>query len=779
VRQRARQRRRRAWVAGLAVAALAGLVPVGPATATEVPSGGILIIAAHPDDDVITAAGIADAASGHATIAYITNGDYCEPPIPVDTSRYDYCGEGTPDIGTTRQGEAVTAQDRLGQAESDLVFLGYPDGFLWNLGDANRSETYATRGLGGMDWHAYRDDVAPIHEHAAYTEENLAADIQDLIDYFRPTDIYTHSRYDRHNDHRKVYEEVVAAVAAIPGYSPYIHTTIVHVGNQAYWGSWPDPADQSTPINVYPELESDTGGELVWERRESYPVPDTAKKASAVFDHASQVNLDGGFIQRFIHSDEVFWKERIGSPEGEDDAITVAEGQTVVIPEATVLRNDVHGTDTSPLGAMTVSLVSGPDTAHGTVSFDSTNHRFIYTHDGSETTSDSFAYRPVQGAADGSIATVNITVDPVDDPPVAVADGPYHVERRDTLTVTGAGVLGNDSDPDDNSLTAVLVDDVTHGTLQLNPNGSFTYSNDGSAATSDSFTYRAKDPSGAESGTALVSLVIDPAPIVAQPDVAVIGPATGAVGVPVEFTAQVSGGSGPVTYEWSASQDGMEVATSNGDSLAVTPGASGGYEIQVAVTDDTGTVVATAAFSAIGDIAGSTFSADIIWLADEGITKGCNPPANDMFCPNAFVTRGQMAAFLARFLGLTVVDPGVGFVDTGASVFEADILKLATAGITKGCNPPANDMFCPNAFVTRGQMAAFLVRAVGLTVVDPGVGFVDTGASVFEADILKLATAGITKGCNPPANDMFCPAGAVTRGQMAAFLHRASDLVGP
>jgi hypothetical protein len=134
----------------------------------------------------------------------------------------------------------------------------------------------------------------------------------------------------------------------------------------------------------------------------------------------------------------------------------------------------------------------------------------------------------------------------------------------------------------------------------------------------------------------------------------------------------------------------------------------------VAVTDDTGTVVATAAFSAIGDIAGSTFSADIIWLADEGITKGCNPPANDMFCPNAFVTRGQMAAFLARFLGLTVVDPGVGFVDTGASVFEADILKLATAGITKGCNPPANDMFCPAGAVTRGQMAAFLHRASDL-----------------------------------------------------------------
>ncbi len=74
--------------------------------------------------------------------------------------------------------------------------------------------------------------------------------------------------------------------------------------------------------------------------------------------------------------------------------------------------------------------------------------------------------------------------------------------------------------------------------------------------------------------------------------------------------------------------------------------------------------------------------------------------------------------------------------------------------------------------MTRGQMAAFLVRALGLT--DRGsADFVDDDGSIFEADIERLATAGITKGCNPPVNDRFCPDDPVTRGQMAAFLHRA------
>jgi hypothetical protein len=72
-------------------------------------------------------------------------------------------------------------------------------------------------------------------------------------------------------------------------------------------------------------------------------------------------------------------------------------------------------------------------------------------------------------------------------------------------------------------------------------------------------------------------------------------------------------------------------------------------------------------------------------------------------------------------------------------------------------------------------MAAFLVRALDLPAA-PGIDFVDDDGSVFEADIEKLAAAGITRGCNPPANDRFCPNDAVTRGQMAAFLHRALGL---
>ena len=115
---------------------------------------------------------------------------------------------------------------------------------------------------------------------------------------------------------------------------------------------------------------------------------------------------------------------------------------------------------------------------------------------------------------------------------------------------------------------------------------------------------------------------------------------------------------------------------------------------------------------------------------------------------------------------------GANFQHDAASMTEADIERLAAAGITRGCNPPVNDRFCPDSKVTRGQMAAFLVRGLGLG--DDGTGdrFVDDDETIFERDIDRLAAAGITRGCNPPENDRFCPDRNVTRGEMAAFLRR-------
>lgn len=162
------------------------------------------------------------------------------------------------------------------------------------------------------------------------------------------------------------------------------------------------------------------------------------------------------------------------------------------------------------------------------------------------------------------------------------------------------------------------------------------------------------------------------------------------------------------------------------------------------------------------DIWDSKFRDNIVWLAEAGITSGCG---DQLFCPNGAVTRSQMASFLTRALDLPASSRDY-FRDDEGNKHEANINALAASGITSGCG---DGRFCPDGLVTRAQMASFLSRGLNLaaTSVDH---FGDDNDSRHEANINRLATSGITSGCG---DNRFCPNGTVTRGQMAAFINRA------
>lgn len=158
---------------------------------------------------------------------------------------------------------------------------------------------------------------------------------------------------------------------------------------------------------------------------------------------------------------------------------------------------------------------------------------------------------------------------------------------------------------------------------------------------------------------------------------------------------------------------------------------------------------------------GSVHEADIIALYERGITRGCDVAR---YCPERAVSRGEMATMLVRAFGLT--GTGDGFSDTEGSIHRSAISTLAANGITRGCAP---GRFCPERSITRGEMATFLVRVLGLGPA-PSAGFDDTVSSEHASAIDSLAAAGITRGCSPTS---FCPHDRVTRGQLASFLIRA------
>jgi hypothetical protein len=169
------------------------------------------------------------------------------------------------------------------------------------------------------------------------------------------------------------------------------------------------------------------------------------------------------------------------------------------------------------------------------------------------------------------------------------------------------------------------------------------------------------------------------------------------------------------------------------------------------------------------------FYNEIERLSARGITLGCG---GGNYCPNETVTRGQMAAFIIKALG--DFNPPTPSVQRFADVpltnpFSAFIEQMAVRQITSGCG---GGNYCPQDPVLRGQMAVFIIRALHAPgYVPPAPAMQRYGdvppSNPFYRYIDEMATRGITSGCG---GGNYCPTMPVSRGQMAAFLVRAFNL---
>jgi len=194
--------------------------------------------------------------------------------------------------------------------------------------------------------------------------------------------------------------------------------------------------------------------------------------------------------------------------------------------------------------------------------------------------------------------------------------------------------------------------------------------------------------------------------------------------------------------------------------------------------DTDGDGIGDACDSLFSDVDPDYWAAQYIYaIADAGITTGCGV---GIYCPDDSVTRGQMAAFLLRAEQGGGYEPppatGTLFSDVPVTHWAANwIEQLAAEGITTGCG---GGQYCPEQDVTRAEMAVFLLRAVhGGNYAPPTAGasqFADVPLSHWAVDwIQQLASDGITTGCG---GGQYCPEQGVTRAEMAVFLVRAFGL---
>lgn len=172
-------------------------------------------------------------------------------------------------------------------------------------------------------------------------------------------------------------------------------------------------------------------------------------------------------------------------------------------------------------------------------------------------------------------------------------------------------------------------------------------------------------------------------------------------------------------------------------------------------------------------------------LAWNGITLGC--ATNPMrFCPDATVTRAEMAVFIERAKRgstFTFTPTGTRFADVPATYWAAGFIEqLYNDGITLGCaTGPLR--YCPDAPITRASMAPMLLKARWGGTFNPGTASGTVFSDIprthpFAAWVEKLYQYGITLGCTASPRN-YCPDAQVTRAQMALFLQRTFNLAGP
>ena len=183
------------------------------------------------------------------------------------------------------------------------------------------------------------------------------------------------------------------------------------------------------------------------------------------------------------------------APVATDDSYTTDEG--------TQLTGNVLGNDTDIDGdTLTVSVGTGPQ--HGSLTLNA-DGSFTYAPTGDYHGADEFTYTVSDGQGGTAVGTVSITVTPTNDDPVANHDS-YTVAEDGRVT---GDVLTNDTDIDGDTLTTSLVGAPTHGKLDFNADGTFTYTPDENFNGTDIFVYRVSD-GGTTTRLGTVTITVTP-----------------------------------------------------------------------------------------------------------------------------------------------------------------------------------------------------------------------------------------------------------------------------
>ena len=306
----------------LAAAALAGiwlylrLPPSVSPTATAAPTATaesnsalalgadtrLLIIAPHPDDEVLGAGGLIQqirSADGIVHVVYLTDGEGYPRGVKAERRHgkiltpADYRA-----YGREREDEARQAMRELGYGAWSLTFLGFPNGGLHRLMTTYWSDHQK----------AYRSTYTRLTRPKAseafipateYRGENLTQELAEIIGAFKPTLLLAPRAEDQHVDHCAAWFFVVDALGDVERVHPKFRTDLVTY--IIHHNSW--PFDHPGTVFPFPDdLDSGISGWL------NVPLTpnQTALKSAALHRYKTQMDVTPWFLDGFARANEVF-----------------------------------------------------------------------------------------------------------------------------------------------------------------------------------------------------------------------------------------------------------------------------------------------------------------------------------------------------------------------------------------------------------------------------------------------------------------------------------------
>ena len=329
------------------------------------PNGPLMVIAAHPDDDVLSQSGVIDAAKRagrRVVVAFVTNGeggaiattagDCGAPADAAPAARYGLVRdrEGRDALGV------LGLQWRAGLQQTEVAYLGFPG---TRIDQVAATETPLNNVMTGVQ-RTYAEDYDnnPVTcngdfryqlngTHSVFRASDLKNDLDALLAYYQPADVYTHVSFDGHTDHAEIARQVRAALRRANA-PRVLHGSLQHpagdtgcpilsaerwpnpvlTGNDPFARFTPTIAFTAPPAEPCNAANNATDWGPMGPPNESVEVPLSMqttneannKKWQAISKHETQIdceddgeyNVNCGYMRSFVKRNEPFWRADYG-----------------------------------------------------------------------------------------------------------------------------------------------------------------------------------------------------------------------------------------------------------------------------------------------------------------------------------------------------------------------------------------------------------------------------------------------------------------------------------